>query len=279
MDTCFQGGISMREHGNQVFSNIKKLILGHFDGFKLPQWFLDEHKFIINNLHDWDIIRTYARYHDAGKPRCKVIGEDGKQRFPNHAEVSKQTFLEAYPEEHLIAELIGLDMIMHTEKYEQIMKRNLPARTLVTLLITAFAEIHANAELFGGISSESFKIKSKKLDKLGKKLVNAIGKHVKKHSYIIIRKDLPIPQYTVQGGHAIWEQAKGQTEHPSFVVLGVENEFALQQAMSYLIDNDVQFKIFREPDEPYCNSITAIATEPLEGDKRQLLKHFQLLRI
>ncbi len=279
MDKCFQGGLTMRQHGEAVWQNTRKLILGYFDGFKLPKWFLEEHKFIVNNLHDWNTIKTYNQYHDAGKFSCRIVDADNREHFPDHEFYSKMIFLDVYPEEHLIAELIGLDMIMHTEKYEQIMERNLPAKTLMTLLITAFAEIHANAELFGGIESTNFKIKYKRLDKLGKKLIQYIGKHVEKHSYIIVRKDLPVPQYTVQGGHAIWEQAKGQSQHPSFVVLGVENEFALQQAMAYLIDNNVQFKIFREPMEPYNNSITAIATEPLEGERRQLLRHFQLLKI
>jgi len=40
-----------------------------------------------------------------------------------------------------------------------------------TLLLTALAEIHSNAEMFGGIESTSFKIKWKQLNRRGKKIL------------------------------------------------------------------------------------------------------------
>jgi len=39
-----------------------------------------------------------------------------------------------------------------------------------TLLLTGLAEIHSNAEMFGGIESTSFKIKWKQINKRGKKI-------------------------------------------------------------------------------------------------------------
>ena len=42
----------------------------------------------------------------------------------------------------------------------------------ISLLLVALSEIHANAEMFGGIESTSFKIKWKQIDKRG----NAICK-------------------------------------------------------------------------------------------------------
>lgn len=44
----------------------------------------------------------------------------------------------------------------------------------LTLLLSAFAEIHANASLFGGEKSESFKIKRKKLESVAKKVIKKI---------------------------------------------------------------------------------------------------------
>lgn len=41
-----------------------------------------------------------------------------------------------------------------------------------TLLLTSLAEIHANASMFGGIESTSFKIKYKHIAKRGKQIIN-----------------------------------------------------------------------------------------------------------
>jgi len=48
-----------------------------------------------------------------------------------------------------------------------------------TLLLTGLAEIHSNAEMFGGIESTSFKIKWKQINKRGKKIsriINTLGR-------------------------------------------------------------------------------------------------------
>lgn len=279
MKNCPHGKQNSLSHGKAVWKNVKKLILGEFEGFRLPQWFVDNHHFIINNLEDWKTIKLYTKLHDAGKNYCKVTDEEGKLHFPNHAAVSEKIFLDYFPQHLKVAELIGLDMIMHAEKYAEIEARNLPIKTLMTLLITAIAEIHANAEIFGGISSDSFKIKSKRLDKLGKKLIENLPKHIEEHSYIFVRRDIENSHKVVQASHAIFEQAKGQIEHPSFVVLGVKNEESLKKTMKHLLKHSIQFKLFREPMEPYNNSLTAIATEPLVGERRNLLRKYQLLKI
>lgn len=281
MKECFQGntGINMIEHGEQVWQKTRKLILGQFEGFKLPDWFIKNHHFIVNNLHDWETIEMYNLYHDCGKHRCRTVDENGKVHFPDHAKVSANVFIEYFPQFPEVANLIFHDMVMHTQRYESIEKLHLSVKDTWTLLISAFAEIHANAELFGGIDSISFKIKSKNLDKLGKKLIEKIQKHNDSYLYVFVRRDIPHAHKLVQAGHAVFELAKTQTEHPSFVVLGVHDEDDLKNTMSYLMDNGINFKIFREPMSPYNGELTAICTEPLVGDKRLLLKDFHLLRI
>lgn len=42
---------------------------------------------------------------------------------------------------------------------------------LITHLIVALAEMNSNAEMFGGIDSDSYKIKYKNFDKFGKRIV------------------------------------------------------------------------------------------------------------
>jgi hypothetical protein len=102
------------------------------------------------------------------------VDENGKTHFPNHAEVSAQVWKEAtnslFP---VIENLIRMDMKVHTMCADDIPEfcKN---REAVSLLYSALAEIHANAELFGGIESISFKIKYKQVEKRGA----AILKHL-----------------------------------------------------------------------------------------------------
>jgi hypothetical protein len=64
-------------------------------------------------------------------------------------------------------------MVIHTIKTEEIEKFSQDPLA-VSLLITGFSEIHANASIFGGIDSTSFKIKWKQIDKKGKKILEQI---------------------------------------------------------------------------------------------------------
>jgi hypothetical protein len=287
MGNTFQSeklGITIAKHGEMVWENTKKLILGRFEGFRLPDWFIRNHHFIVNNLHDWETIEMYNIYHDCGKPDCRVVDENGKVHFPDHAKVSATVFTEYFPQFPEVANLIYQDMIMHTQRFDSIDKLHLSNKDTWTLLLTAFAEIHANAYMFGadGIESTSFKIKYKNLDRLGKKLVEKIEKNKNSYIYVFIRKDLENGSHkAVQAGHSVLEYGKHSkdSEHPSFVYLGVHDEEDLQNVMELLLNKNIQFKIFREPMEPYNNSITAVCTEPLIGEDRRVLSEFQLLRI
>lgn len=128
---------------------------------RIPDWF---HKIRLSDIHDLKIIKQYTIFHDCGKPDCLQI-VDGKRHFPNHAEISYEIFKEINPE---AAKLIRDDMVMH-------LKGELPDWDkchALTLLVVSLAEIHANAEMFGGIDSDSFKIKWKRINQRGKLLIN-----------------------------------------------------------------------------------------------------------
>lgn len=115
---------------------------------------------------DFETIRKYQIYHDCGKHLCRVI-EDGKQRFPNHAYWSSAQYLNIW-HDHLIAMLILRDMDFHTLKGDDLI--DLWRQPLApTLYFTAWAEIIANSEMFGGFDSTSFKIKKKALISAAKK--------------------------------------------------------------------------------------------------------------
>lgn len=98
---------------------------------------------------------------------------------------------------------------------------------------------------------------------------------------MIVRNDLNYPQKCVQSCHAAMESAReflkpGQ-EHPHLVVGIAKDEKKIKKLMKQLQEENICFKIFRESDME--NQITALATEPLLGDRRNSLRKYQLLKL
>lgn len=282
MKACEQTpGQSILDHGLSVWEQYQKLINGDTSEMRLPQWYDAYKDQILATIHPLSIIQQYTTYHDCGKPFCLEIDADGRKHFPNHAEISQRTYEENFGREGdhgIIADLIGLDMICHTETADQIIGRNLPDRTICTLFLAALAEIHANAQMFGGIDSTSFKIKWKKLQKLGNRLCKYIFDH--SYMYAITRDDLSPAQRAVQAGHAAIEASRAfiskDDEHPSLILCTLKGEDQLRRAANDLESKGIQLKRWYEPDRN--NELTAIASRPIVGDDRKLFKKFQLLK-
>lgn len=116
-------------------------------------------------------IRCYHIYHDCGKPYCRTVDDEGRHHFPNHAQVSHDKWLEVFGSKE-IAWYILNDMAFHTLKGTELANIIKDPRA-PTLLLTAWAELHANAQMFGGIESTSFKIKRKFLEKNTKKMMDS----------------------------------------------------------------------------------------------------------
>lgn len=55
------------------------------------------------------------------------------------------------------------------------MIKEIPELT-ISLLVTGLAEIHANAEMFGGLNSIGFKIKYKQINQRGKQILKILNK-------------------------------------------------------------------------------------------------------
>ena len=169
------------EHGQDVSAKFEELLnylleASSFNDlnykYPLPQWLLN-HKDILLPIYlkHKDSILTYLLYHDCGKPFCLHIDDDGKRHFPNHAQISKEKFLE-YSNDNFIAHLIENDMICHTTKpkdYQTILNIGY----IEILLGSALAALHSNAIMFGGFDSDSFKIKFKNLEKLGTRILDS----------------------------------------------------------------------------------------------------------
>ena len=66
-----------------------------------------------------------------------------------------------------------MDMIIHTMKAADI-DEFIKKPEAITLLIVGLAEIHSNAELFGGYDSQSFKIKWNQINRRGNAVVKKL---------------------------------------------------------------------------------------------------------
>jgi hypothetical protein len=154
--------ISVLEHGYMVNGAYKKLINELEQNQHIESGL---YNLIKDKILDTEIIDTYQIYHDCGKPFCRT--EEG--RFPDHALHSYNQWKLLYPDDEIISNLMLLDMGFHTYRGDELIElcRNPLAPTLY---FTAWAELEANAAMFGGHDSDSYKIKKKRLIKAGKNL-------------------------------------------------------------------------------------------------------------
>lgn len=157
MESCYQtSGINMLQHGEMVREEYQKLLLC------LPEYILDLRDLVLSS----EITDRYQVFHDCGKPYCV---SDGEARFPNHAETSASTWLSLHPEDKIVADLMRHDMDFHLGTHDW------TSPLAPTLYLTAWAELFANANMFGGVESTSFKIKRKRLIKAGKDYVRHLS--------------------------------------------------------------------------------------------------------
>ncbi len=181
MLSCYQfQDMNILEHGQSVadwFADIHQHLYGSElkKSWKLPDWINEPG--LKSRLLDFDILQMYQVYHDCGKPICRTLDDLGRQHFPCHAEASVKVWLEQSNkslEALQIAKLIAMDMDIHILKSDGI-QEFAERPEAVSLLLTGLAEIHSNAQMFGGVESTSFKIKWKHLNKVGKKIFEVYG--------------------------------------------------------------------------------------------------------
>lgn len=162
--SIYQHGISVRDH---MFQLIEMLHSGKAqENWKLPDWFWQYRAQILERLLPDDIIEEYTIYHDCGKPYCLTYDAEGKRHFPNHAQASSDTWLQAGGRE-AAAKLMQMDMMIHTLKAGDL-DEFIKHPEAITLLLAGLAEIHSNSKMFGGQDSTSFKIKWNQINKRGK---------------------------------------------------------------------------------------------------------------
>lgn len=176
-DTEQMPNLSVLEHGISVNEEYKKLI----QELEFGQVSSDEtgtlvqlYNLIKDDILGADITDRYQIYHDCGKPFC-LIEENGKKHFPNHNTISRNIWLSIFPDEETIAELMYKDMNFHTMKADEL-ELFWEDRLSATLFFTAYAEVLANCQMFGGQDSTSFKIKRKKLIQCAKQRIKKLNK-------------------------------------------------------------------------------------------------------
>lgn len=180
MANCEQTkGQSVLQHGESVKSYTFDLINHLRNGsplqheWRLPDWLLQNKDLILQSLPSDQTLELYTKYHDIGKPYCLEIDSEGKRHFPNHAKVSFQIFNQIF-NDPIAAELIRHDMDIHLLKADGV-ESFCESPNALTHLIVGLAEVHSNAQMFGGMESTSFKIKWKALNQRGKQIINFIN--------------------------------------------------------------------------------------------------------
>ena len=162
--SVYEHGVSVKEHIFELISFLRTGQIG--EGWKLPDWMSEYREQLLASLLPDDIIKAYTVFHDCGKPYCLTIDDNGKRHFPDHAEVSYNIW-QYVSNNKTIANLIRMDMKVHTMKAAEI-DEFIKHPEAITLLLAGLAEVHSNAKMFGGIDSESFKIKWSQINKRGK---------------------------------------------------------------------------------------------------------------
>jgi len=178
MASCEQmPGLSVLAHGESVWAYYQDLIRQLRDGAKprykwrFPDWIRDSA--LIQSQLSEDIVREYLVHHDCGKPYCRTVDEDGRQHFPDHARVSEELWRSVGGSE-TAARLMGMDMDIHLLKGDDTVAFGARPEA-ATLLLAGLAEVHSNAEMFGGIDSTGFKMKFKHLQRRGKRIVSLLS--------------------------------------------------------------------------------------------------------
>lgn len=110
--------------------------------------------------YEFKDLGPYHLHHDCGKPF--IAQWDGaRYHYPDHGQKSFETYCSRFGEDRF-AHLIRNDMAFHTARAENIAQVwSLPDSD--DLYATAWAELLANVPIFGGLESDSFKIKRKRL--------------------------------------------------------------------------------------------------------------------
>lgn len=156
----------MIDHGMMVNQEFKKLIES-LDKKESDPFLQSVYDCFKDQIFDMETCTRYQIYHDCGKPFSK---EEKGRKYHDHEIHSYNQWIKLFPQDKDVAYLMLHDMDFHTGNTEEIMH----TKYAPTLYFTAWAELYANCQMFGGQESTSFKIKKKKLIQQGKILMKTL---------------------------------------------------------------------------------------------------------
>ena len=165
-------GVDMLLHGRLVSEELERLIRDLDRDPDLPGIVRANAELLRELVLPREVRVPYAVFHDCGKPLVRSVDAEGRVHYPDHAAASAKRFRELSPN-GTVARLIERDMEVHllpASGVEEFVRKD-GSRFAATLLLSGFAEIRANAPMFGGRSSVGYRIKAKHLDARSRKIV------------------------------------------------------------------------------------------------------------
>lgn len=165
----------MLQHGLMVNQCYQKLLKR--DASMMQHLGKDLLEKCLSYQHDPILMRHYHIYHDCGKPDCHSQDEKGTH-YHGHEDMSAIIHAKHFDCQEA-TQLIANDMIFHKSNSTQLNEwLSQKDKTFIySLYLTAWAEIFANCQMFGGVESEGFKIKKKRLLKHFKIIENHFEKN------------------------------------------------------------------------------------------------------
>ena len=97
------------------------------------------------------------------------------------------------------------------------------------------------------------------------------------HCYVLVRRDIPLPDQLVQVGHACLVAGRlfDQPENGNMVVLSVQSEEQLLRSVATTEQAGIKWALFYEPDDNLGH--TAACTAPIaDSETKRLFRKFQM---
>lgn len=183
MDTEQTHGQDVLAHGRSVREHYFALLehlhgtrdLSAHENWRIPAWVNTHAAQLRAALPPRHVMDRYLTLHDCGKPRVLTVTDDGRRQFPGHAAASEAVYRETFAGEadETVAALIAGDMDIHLLRADEV-PAFIARPTALAHLLAGLAELTSNAAMFGGVHSDGFKAKFKRLDQRGRAICRAL---------------------------------------------------------------------------------------------------------